>query len=219
MEGQANKRLRILLVEDYETVRQGLKLLIDRETDLEVVGEASDGAQAIERGAFGELDVVVMDISMPDLNGIDATRQIRTQNPNAEIVGLSAHSDEKMATRLMDAGASGFVPKDAAFEELATAIRAVAAQQTYISPRLRFDHPLEPGTGKSRLQGSLTPREREVLQLMAEGKATKEVARHLNVSVKTVETQRRHIMEKLNIYSVAELTKYAIREGLTTLDQ
>jgi DNA-binding NarL/FixJ family response regulator len=188
---------------------------------MEVVGEAPEGRTAVQLAHELAPDVIVIDISMPDLNGVDATRQIRLQNPNAHVVGLSAHYDQKMATRMMDAGAAGFVPKDAAFEELATAIRAVAAEGTYISPSLRFDHPLEVSAygSKPRIPRALTPREREVLQLMAEGKATKEVARHLNVSVKTVETQRRHIMEKLNIYSVAELTKYAIREGLTTIEQ
>jgi DNA-binding NarL/FixJ family response regulator len=212
--------IKVLLADDHQIVRDGLRALLIGQDDIEVVGEAREGRSAVKLAQELNPDVVVMDISMPDLNGVDATRQIRAANPEAQIIGLTAHSDEKMAVRLFDAGATGFIPKTAAFEELAIAIRQVAAQRTYISPRMHFDHPLESSNGnKSRGPRGLTPREREVLQLMAEGKATKEVARHLNVSVKTVETQRRHIMEKLNIYSVAELTKYAIREGLTTVDQ
>jgi two-component system, NarL family, response regulator NreC len=212
--------IKVLLADDHQIVRDGLRALLGAQDDMEVIAEAREGRTAVRLAEELSPDVIVMDISMPDLNGIDATRQIRNQNPNAQIVGLSAHSDEKMATRMMDAGALGFVPKDAAFEELTTAIRTVVAQRSYISPSLRFQHPMESNANgaKPRIPRGLTPREREVLQLMAEGKATKEVARHLNVSVKTVETQRRHIMEKLNIYSVAELTKYAIREGLTTLE-
>ena len=212
--------IRVLLVDDHQIVREGLRALLRSQDDIEVVAEAQEGRTAVRLTQELSPDVVVLDIAMPDLNGIDATRQIRAQTPGTAIVGLSAHSDQKMATRMLDAGATGFVPKDAAFEELAVAIRTVADNKTYISPKLRFEHPLDAGdeSSKPRTSRGLTPREREVLQLMAEGKATKEVAMHLHVSVKTVETQRRHIMEKLNIYSVAELTKYAIREGLTTLD-
>ena len=195
-------------------------------TDIEVL-EADNGRTAVHLAATELPDVVVMDLSMPELNGIDATRQIVAGNPKVKVVALSAHSDRKRIAEVFKAGASAYLPKDAAFEELAAAVRAVMADQVYLSRQvadtLIDDHLRAPGSPDGSPHGSgvydrLTPREREVLQLIAEGKATKEVAALLRVSVKTAETHRRSIMEKLSLDSVAELTKYALREGLTSLD-
>lgn len=218
--------IRILLVDDHRILRQGLAALLKAHgTDTEVL-EADNGRTAVQMAENQIPDVVVMDLSMPELNGIDATRQIVGTNPKVKVVALSAHSDRKRITEVFKAGASAYLPKDAAFEELAAAVRAVIANQVYLSRQvadtLIDDQLRSPGdsmpAGSIGVYDRLTPREREVLQLIAEGKATKEVAAHLRVSVKTAETHRRSIMEKLNLDSVASLTKYALREGLTTLD-
>ena len=215
---------RILLADDHQIVRQGLKSLIQQNEGFEVIAEASDGRAAVQLAADLEPDVIVMDVGMPGLNGIEATRQIAAKEPDAKVVALSMHSDRRFMGEMLKAGAKGYLLKDAAFEELATAIRSVIADKIYLSPRIADvvvdDYVRHAGehTGHPSAFAKLTPREREVLQLMAEGRATKEIAMDLKVSIKTVETHRRQIMEKLNIYSVAELTKYAIREGLTSLD-
>ncbi len=232
--------MRVLLADDHRIVREGLKSLLASQPDLEVVAEASDGRQAVEMARKLSPDVVVMDVAMPQLNGIEATRQISAEEPGMKVVALSMHSDRRYVSEALKAGASGYVLKDGAFDELISAIRAVVADRVYLSPRVagvvvddyvrrlpaRGGHgkpyaaPAD-GAGAAARRGAfdtLTPREREVLQLMAEGYATKEVAHRLGVSVKTVETHRRQIMEKLDMHSVAELTKYAIREGLTTLE-
>jgi len=196
--------------------------MLRHEPDMQVVAEVEDGREAVRQAVEVSPDVVVMDISMPGLNGIDATRQIRTRLPQAHVVALTAHGEPRMASEMLAAGADGFVLKDDAFEELAGAIRAAMQGKTYVSPRISAALPdqrqLKPNGGAiPSAFAMLTPREREVLQLMSEGKATKEVAFHLGLSVKTVETYRRQISEKLNLHSVAELTKYAIREGITSL--
>jgi len=213
---------RILVADDHRIIREGLRALIERQEDMEVVAEAGDGREAVR--LVGELspEVVVMDIGMPDLNGIEATRQIVRESPATKIIGLSMHSDRQYVGGMLEAGASGYLLKDCAFEELVGAIRTVLANQTYLSPAIanivvqKYVRQV-PSTTQST-QAHLTPREREVLQLTAEGKSTKEIARVLHVSVKTVETHRRNIMGKLGVHSVAELTKHAIREGLTSLD-
>jgi DNA-binding NarL/FixJ family response regulator len=240
--------VRVLLVDDHKVVRDGLRALLNAEPDLDVIGDADDGRSAVRLSESLHPDVVVMDLAMPDLNGIDATRQIVARSPQTRVVVLSANLDRQRASAVLSAGAMALVPKEAAFEELAQAIRAVVANRIYLSPQMAGDvvGPLLNGKPEGRASAAgiavtgmgptpiatqfapgsarvlppprpLTPREREVLQLMAEGKATKEVAAHLDLSVKTVETHRRQIMEKLNLYSVAELTKYAVREGLTVL--
>lgn len=211
---------RILLVDDHRIVRDGLRALLQSQSDLQVVAEADDGRTAIQLASELSPDVIVMDISMPDLNGIDATRQIHAARPNCKVVVLTAHFDHRMATQVMDAGAKGLVPKDAAFEELALAIRTVMSGKNYLSPRLPSDIVASISSGSNGADGafrSLSGREREVLQLIAEGKSTKEIAFHLDLSTKTIETHRRQIMEKLAIDNVADLTKYAVREGLTSL--
>jgi DNA-binding NarL/FixJ family response regulator len=204
-------------------MRQGLKSLLAREPDMELAGEADDGRAAIEQVQKSRPDVVLMDISMPGLNGIDATRRMVEQLPTLKVIALSAHSDRNMVREILKAGAMGYVVKDSAVEELVQAVRTAMSGRVYLSPRVAGL--VVEGFVEERALGGplgvfnrLTAREREVLQLMAEGKATKEVARALSVSVKTAETHRRAIMQKLDLHSVAELTKYAVREGLTSLD-
>jgi DNA-binding NarL/FixJ family response regulator len=201
--------------------REGLKKLLEGKPDFDVIAEACDGRQAVELAQQLNPDVVLMDVSMPGLNGVEATRKILNDQPGTKVVGLSMHTDRRYPSELLRAGATGYLPKDGTFDELEKCVRTVLAGEIYISPRL-VDGIEHEGVGH-RANGTsafdrLTPREREVLQLMAEGQATKEIAATLHVSVKTVETHRRQIMEKLNIYSVAELTKYAIREGLTSVE-
>ena len=214
--------IKILLAEDHKIVRDGLRTLIDSEPGMEVVAEAEDGRSAVRLAEELSPDVIIMDIAMPDMNGIDATRLIIHENPRVRVIALSMYSDRRFVSGMLEAGASGYLLKDCAFEELVRAIRSVISNQTYLSPKIA-------GIVVSRYIGktprtepsvftNLTQREREVLQVLAEGMTTKEIAYHLNVSVKTVETHRRNIMEKLNIHSISELVKYAIREGLTSLE-
>ena len=214
--------IRILLADDHKIVRDGLRALLEKQSGMEVIAEAEDGRTTVQMVQELLTDVVIMDIAMPDMNGIEATRQITTIAPNVKVVALSMHSDKRFVVEMLEAGAAGYMLKDCAFEELANAIRSVAANRTYLSPKIADiiikDYTrLFPKTEFS-VFSILTHREREVLQLLAEGKKTKEISSSLNVSVKTVETYRKQLMDKLDIHSIAELTKYAIREGLTTLD-
>ena len=215
--------IRIIFADDHTIVRHGLSKLLQQEKDLEVVAQAKDGRSTVELVNQLLPDVVMMDIGMPDLNGIDATRQIVRDHPNIKIIGLSMHSGRKFVAEMLKAGASGYLLKDCAVEELTGAIKTVMAGKTYISPAIAnmvvenyVRHPS--GKGDSAFS-VLSQREREVLQLMAEGNTTKQVARHLRISPKTVEGHRIRIMSKLNIDSIAQLTKYAIQEGLTSLEQ
>ncbi len=213
--------VRILVADDHRMVRKGLVSLLQAEEGFEIVGEADDGRVAVQMASQLQPDVVVMDLRMPNLNGIDATRQILGESPKTKIIGLSANSDSRSATEMLRAGATGYVFKQSAFEELATAIRTVMAGEIYLSPSLAdgilADYLKGNGREPGSVFGMLSLREREVLQLISEGRATKEVAAELRVSVKTAETHRRNLMEKLHVDSVAELTKYAIREGLTSM--
>ncbi len=212
-----NKTVRVLLADDHRVVRAALRALLQSEPGVQVVGEAEDGRSAVRLAAELSPDVVVMDITMPDLNGIDATRQIRKGEGHApKVIGLSCHSAGAYVTEMIQAGASGFVVKEEAFGELAEAIRTALADGVYLSPTVIIqDVALRRQDESSSDAPRLSPREREVLQLLAEGKATKEVAYHLSISVKTAETHRRNLMEKIGVQSLAELTKYAVREGIT----
>ncbi len=214
--------IRILLADDHKITRQGLHSLLDKQSDMKVVAEAEEGRTTVRLVRELLPDVVIMDVSMPDLNGMEAARQITREFGNVKIVALSMHSDSLFVTEMLKSGASGYLLKDCAFEELARAIRTVVAGKIYLSPSISgvvvddYLHRLS----KTGFSGSdvLTDREREVLQLLAEGKSTKQIALKLHISGKTVETHRRQIMNKLDIHTVAELTKYAIRKGLTSLE-
>jgi DNA-binding NarL/FixJ family response regulator len=214
--------IRILLADDHKIIRDGLKTLIEKEAGMEVIAEAENGRKTVRLAQKLHPNVVIMDVTMPDMNGIDATRKIMEETPGVRVIGLSMHSDRRYVLGMLEAGACGYLLKDCAFEELATAIRNVAEGNTYLSPRIAevvVQGYLDKTPGSSHGSGAvLTPREREVLQLLAEGMAAKEIASHLNVSVKTVETHRRNMMEKLNMRGIAELTKYAVREGLVSIE-
>lgn len=189
---------------------------------MEVIGETEGGLAAVRFIQEMSPDVVVMDITMPDLNGIEITHQIVNKAPGVKVLALSMHSEARFVVAMLAAGAAGYLLKDCAFEELAQGIRTVAANQTYLSPAI-IDVVVKDYIHRSEETDTtafsvLTAREREVLQLLAEGKTTKEIALRLSLSVKTIETYRQQIMAKLNIQSIAELTKYAIREGLTALE-
>jgi len=214
--------IRVFLADDHQIVREGLRTLLEKQPNMEVVGEAKTGREAVQLVQGLLPHVIIMDIGMPDLNGIEATRQIVAKTQSVKVIALSMHSDRRFVVEMLKAGASGYLLKDSAFKELAQAIRAVMVNRVYLSPKIADlvikDYiRLSPKTEFS-IFSLLTPRERQVLQLLSEGKTTKRIGSDLQVSVKTVETYRQQIMEKLNIHSIAELTKYAIREGLTSLE-
>ncbi len=211
---------RVLLADDHHIIRQGLKSLLEEKAGMEVVGEAANGRTVIDLAEELKPDVIVMDVAMPHLNGIEAARRIVARNARAKIIALSMHTDRRFVGSMLEAGAQGYLLKDCAFDELEKAIQTVLAGRTYLSPRVAdvvVDAYVR-GGGPTVGAEQLTEREREVLQLIAEGKSTKEIALALHVSVKTIETHRRNLMLKLDVHSVAELTKFALRSGLTTLD-
>ena len=214
--------IRILLVEDHSIVREGLKALLEKQLDIEVVGLSENGRKAVEMSRELLPEVVIMDVAMPDMNGIEATRLILRESPDTKIIGLSIHSDRRYVIEMLKAGSSGYLLKDCAFEELTNAVHTVVRGNIYLSPQISDIIINDYLSLLSKEDGSvfsiLTTREREVLQFLAEGKRTREIASILRVSIKTVETFRQQIMDKLDIHNVAELTKYAIREGLTSLD-
>jgi DNA-binding NarL/FixJ family response regulator len=212
---------RILIADDHKIMRDGLRSLISKEQDMEVVGEAENGRIAVQLARKLKPHLVIMDITMPELNGMDAARQILNEMPGTKIVTLSMHSDRRFVMEMFKAGVSGYLLKDCAFDELAQAIKAVIADHKYVSPAVAgtvIEDYVDQMSGAQGSSSELTSREREVLQLIAEGMTTKQIASELNVSVKTVETHRRKIMKKLDIHSIAELTKVAIQEGLTSVD-
>ena len=212
--------IRIVLADDHAIVRHGISRAIQQHEDIEVVGQTSDGLSTIDMVRELQPDVVLMDIAMPDINGIEATRQIVRDHPDVKIIALSMHSAKKFITEMLKAGASGYLLKDCEFEELVNAVREVISGKTYISPAIA-DVVVENFIRSSEEQGSsafssLSNREREVLQLMAEGNTTKQIGLLLHISPKTVEAHRLRVMNKLDIDNVAQLTKYAIQEGLTS---
>jgi two-component system response regulator NreC len=216
--------IKVVLADDHQIVRHGLRSLLSAEPDIKVVGEADNGRAVVRLVKELSPQVVIMDISMPDLNGIEATRQILSDVTGVKVIALSMHSDSLFVLNMFKAGASGYLLKDCALEELVKAVRTVMNRKIYLSPSISdivvkdFVIGWSPEDSSSSAYSILTPREREVLQLMAEGKTTNQIAESLCISVKTVEAHRKQLMTKLDIHSVAELTKYAIRQGLTTLE-
>lgn len=213
--------LKILIADDHTIVREGLRALIEKEADLEVVAEADNGKRAVQLARQHQPHVVVMDISMPEMNGIEATRLIVTELPEVRILALSMETDRRFVVEILKSGATGYLLKDAAFSELATAIRTIAANETYlghkISEMLIKEFIQKIPAEVTLTYEKLTPREREILQQIADGKSLKEIAGSCDVSLKTLDNHRHSLMKKLNLYSIAELTKYAVREGLTTV--
>ena len=212
--------MRILLADDHKMMRDGLRALLEKE-GWQVVGEAADGHEAVALARRLRPDVVVMDISMPKLNGIDATRRMVAESRGLKVVALSMNADRRYVVAMFEAGAVGYLLKNSASDELIQAVRAVAGDLTYVSPSIAamvVGNVVGAAGPVAKPEHPLSPRERQVLQLLAEGHSSKEIASRLDLAVPTVETHRRQIMDKLNLRTIAELTKYAIREGLTSID-
>ena len=213
--------LKVLIADDHAIFREGLRGLLEREPGMMVVGEATNGIEAVQRSRELRPDVIVMDISMPDMNGIEATRKIVSEHKDIRVLALSMESDRRFIVEVLEAGATGYILKDAFFEELANAIRTVAQGETYLGPRITEliikDYIQRIPDCLPLTHNSLTQRERVMLQLIADGRNTKEIAGEFGISIKTVEVHRQNIMKKLDLYSIAELTKYAVREGLTSI--
>lgn len=213
------KKLRVLIADDHTLVREGLRALLEGQGDFEVIAEASNGHEAVDRAVQMRPDVVLMDISMPELDGFEATRRIVKANPTIRVLVLTVHETEEYFFRVLESGAQGFLVKDAASTELVAAVRAVHQGGVYLHPpmakRLVEDYLNRVSTGEERgTYEELTPREREILKLIGEGYTNQEIASHLSLSINTVQTHRSRIMDKLNLHSRAELMKYAVRMGL-----
>lgn len=216
-------KIRVLLADDHVIVQDGLECFLEHEEDIEILGSASTGLEVLEMIKQKCPQVIVMDISMPGLNGIETTRKVLEENPHIKIIILSVHSDRKFVDEALKAGAVGYLPKESMGAELRDAVHSVMEGKTFLSPSITKNfidsYLYQDPTDKGEVKGTgLTNREREVLQLVAEGHATKSIAAELGMQVRTAETHRRNIMEKLNIHSVAELTKFAVRNGLTALE-
>jgi two-component system response regulator NreC len=208
------KRIRILLADDHAVVRQGFKMILGAQTDMEIVGEAGNGRDATQLAEELRPDVIVMDVAMPELNGIEATRRLAASVPHTRVIALSMHKDSVYVREMLRAGARGYLLKDAPAGDLISAVRAVASGESYLSPAVSnavLDDYRRHVTNPIDL---LTSREREVLQMLAEGKTNKEIAVILNLSVYTVDAHRGRIMEKLNLHSINELVRFAVRNGL-----
>jgi DNA-binding NarL/FixJ family response regulator len=214
--------IKILLVDDHKLMREGLAALLVKK-GFEVIGEADTGHAAVKLVRKLQPDVILMDISMPDLNGVEATRQIRDENPQIKIIALSMHSDKRFIAKMLAVGAKAYLRKNCSSQELSHAIHTVADGHMYLNTKIAgllvedfLKHSREGGDLNAPV---LTIKESEVLQLIAEGKATKEIASHLDISVKTAEKHRQNLMDKLGVHSIADLTKYALREGMISLDE
>ncbi len=213
-------KIKVLLADDHTVVRQGLRALLQAEPDIETIGEAETGRQAVELTRTLKPDVVVMDIAMPMLNGLEATRQILKSVPRTRVLILSSYSDDEYVYQLSEAGAAGYLLKQAAIVDLVTAIRKIMTGQVFFSAVIskqlmrRYRETVIRGVFVKKRSDGLTSRETEVLQLIAEGKANKQIAGELNISIKTVEKHRQHVMDKLDIHDIAGLTRYAIAKGI-----
>lgn len=227
MLGETHRKVRVLLADDHRIMLDGLHALLEQQPHVEIVGEASDGRTAVEMARATNADCVVMDIAMPEMNGVEATRRIVADNPAVKVVALSMHSDRRFVSGMLAAGAHAYLLKGGAFDELVDAIDAVIAGRTYLSQGVasvvvedyvrHINDPSQAAVEQSPLQ-RLSAREREVLQLAGEGKSTKEIAAALGLSTKTVESHRRQVMEKLGIFTLAGLIKLAIKEGLVPIE-
>lgn len=214
-------RIKILVADDHKIMREGLKSILEKNPDMFVAGEASNGVEAADLAREINPDIIIMDINMPDLNGIEATARIIAETPGTRILALSMYADRGFLIKMLKAGAKGYLLKDCASDELTSAIKVILKNRIYISPSLVDDMVRDyvqlTDTVDLSAFSILTPRERDVLQKLSEGKSTKEIAFDLNLSIKTIETFRLKIQEKIGLRSIAELTKYAVREGLTSL--
>ena len=214
--------MKILIADDHGIVRQGLRSLLETRLNLEVVGEAEDGLIAVKMVRDLKPDVVIMDITMPQLNGVEAARLIHQDFPNVKIVALSMHPEKHIVKEILEAGASAYVLKSYLFDEISRALEAVWADQRYLSPRITDvvveDYVRQPQTGKAEGLSRLTARDRQIIQMLAEGKSVKQIALALHISPKTADASRRKILQKLGVTSIADLVKYAVREGITSLE-
>jgi two-component system response regulator NreC len=208
------KRIRILLADDHRMVRQGFKLILQSQEDMEVVGEAGNGREALEQAAVLQPDVVVMDVTMPELNGIEATRRLRVTAPHAHVLALSVHREGVYVREIIRAGAEGYILKESADTELLAAVRAVSEGNSYLSPEVAGAVLKDYRRQAMNPLDLLSPREREILQLIAEGMTNKDVASRLSLSVYTIDGHRTRIMEKLGLHSVGELVRFAVRNGI-----
>ncbi len=208
------KRIRILLADDHAVVRQGFKMILSAQPDMEIVGEAGNGREAVELAGQLHPDIIVMDVAMPELNGIEATRRLAASEPHCRVVALSMHKDSVYVREILRAGARGYLLKDSPSPDLLAAVRAVASGEGYLSPAVSDAVLNDYRRHVTNPVDLLSSREREVLQMLAEGKTNKEIAGILNLSVYTVDAHRGRIMEKLNLHSINELVRFAVRNGL-----
>ncbi len=214
--------LRIVLADDHGLFRAGLKSLLEEDPEIEIVGETGNGREAVRLCRELSPDIIIMDVTMPELNGIEATRQLTAECPGTKVISVSMHSSRRFVVAMLRAGAVGYLLKDAASEELFTALSVVRADQVYLSPSIAsvvVEKILDPSGDETTIASPLTPREKEVLQLLVEGRRASETADRLHVSVKTIQTHRRNIMDKLDLHNLAELTRYAMREGLISAEE